>query len=443
MADGEHRDEGDGSLRQLVKDLTGSREMMSSLMQALIPGLMEQLKSGEVLNELLQGKQTPAQKVTSRENLVSSNLTSVVTTPTPSGTVMNSGNAAGSNNSTAAVWSNAAHQGNAAQVFPWPQGGPSQFCPMYPPMYPWHPGFHPMGMPQSSLDGAGPSSLGSGAPSSASVLSDSDTEINPFIDDEERDELLGDIFSEEDDEDEQKEEDRDGPPPAKWAKFMPSVRIVKILKAITERPIKNEKRKSITNKYPLPSCDYAHTPNLDDDISCIVPKSAKTYDRYLSKLQQFSLDALGPMVWLHEQMLSEGEVDPTKAKEAVEASIALLGSATAHFSMERRKSVMKHMNKDLRPLCEGKFPKRGPHLFGEDFGFKAKKMADNIRALKGVSTGKDCFSRFGGSNKGKQPQSRRFTWGKNAQTSQSSVFNRLGPSKQNFKFQRSNQHKKQ
>ena len=55
MADGEHRDEGDGSLRQLVKDLTGSREMMSSLTQALIPGLMEQLKSGEVLNELLQG----------------------------------------------------------------------------------------------------------------------------------------------------------------------------------------------------------------------------------------------------------------------------------------------------------------------------------------------------------------------------------------------------
>ena len=86
MVDGEHRDEGDGSLGQLVKDLTGSREMMSSLMQALIPGLMEQLKSGEVMNKLLQGKQTLAQKVTSHENSVSSNLTSVVVMPTPSGT---------------------------------------------------------------------------------------------------------------------------------------------------------------------------------------------------------------------------------------------------------------------------------------------------------------------------------------------------------------------
>jgi hypothetical protein len=48
-----------------------------------------------------------------------------------------------------------------------------------------------MGMPQASSDRAGPSSLGSVAPSSSSVLSDSDSEINPFIDDEERDELLG------------------------------------------------------------------------------------------------------------------------------------------------------------------------------------------------------------------------------------------------------------
>lgn len=124
---------------------------------------------------------------------------------------------------------------------------------------------------------------------------------------------------------------------------------------------------SITNKHPLPSCDYAHTPKLDDDIACIVPKSAKTYVRYLRKLQQFSLDAMGPITWLHEQMVSEEVVDPAKVKE-VKASIALLGNASAHFSVERRKSVMKHMNKDLRPLCEGKFPKRGPHLFGEDFG---------------------------------------------------------------------------
>ena len=103
---------------------------------------------------------------------------------------------------------------------------------------------------------------------------------------------------------------------------------------------------------------------------------------------------------------------------------------------------MKHLNSDLRPLCEGKFPDRGTYLFGENFGVKAKKASDNIRALKGISSGgKGRFSRFGGSNKGKQPQSRRFTWGKsswnkNTQGTQNSVINRLGPSQQNPKFQK-------
>ena len=121
--DEESGDEGDGPrLGQLVKDLAGSREMMTNLTQALIPSLMEQLKSGEGLNELFN-KQQPAQKVTSRGNPVSSNLTQSVTQPTFSGTIVNPSNAAGNNGGTAAVWSNAAPQGNAAQIFPWTHGG--------------------------------------------------------------------------------------------------------------------------------------------------------------------------------------------------------------------------------------------------------------------------------------------------------------------------------
>ena len=64
-----------------------------------------------------------------------------------------------------------------------------------------------MGMPQSSSDGTGPSSLCSGAPSSVSVVSDLDTDINPIIYDDETEELLGDILSDE----EEQEEDGDGP----------------------------------------------------------------------------------------------------------------------------------------------------------------------------------------------------------------------------------------
>ena len=67
MGDNEQVDEGDRPLEQLVKDLAGSREMMSSLMQALILSLMEQLKSEEVLSNLLHGEQLPTKKVTLSE----------------------------------------------------------------------------------------------------------------------------------------------------------------------------------------------------------------------------------------------------------------------------------------------------------------------------------------------------------------------------------------
>ena len=56
-------------------------------MQALIPGLVEKLKTGEVLSDPFQEKETPAQKVTLRGILVSSNLTPLVTTSSFSGTV--------------------------------------------------------------------------------------------------------------------------------------------------------------------------------------------------------------------------------------------------------------------------------------------------------------------------------------------------------------------
>ena len=240
---------------------------------------------------------------------------------------------------------------------------------------------------------------------------------------DEREDLLGDLDSEEDRED---PSDDDGPPPSKKIKISSP----NLLQAVMEKPLKNERRKKFTAKFPLPSCDEAHTPKLDDAIACIVPKSGKTYDRFLSKLQQFSLDALGPMIWLYDQMSSEQGVDATKAKAAVESSITLLGNAATHFSTERRKCLMKHLNKNLHPLCEGKFPNRGAYLFGDNFGSKAKKTADNIRALKGVSFTKERFSRYGGPNKGKQPQGRRYFWGKNAQPTQSSIFNRLGPAKQ-------------
>ena len=222
-------------------------------------------------------------------------------------------------------------------------------------------------------DAAGPSTT----PSVSTVATGEDS-IDPYLDPDERADLLSSSGSEDSD----SESDSESPPQAKRAKRSISAETIDAWKRVTGKSLKNEKRKALVNKFPNPACDWAHTPKLDDAISCIIPKSAKTYDRYLSKLQQFSLDALGPILWLYDQR-AKG-LESGRGEEALAASISLIGNATAHISTERRKSVMKHLNKDLKPLCEGKFPDRGPYLFGEKFGTKAKETADNIKALKGI-----------------------------------------------------------
>ena len=95
---------------------------------------------------------------------------------------------------------------------------------------------------------------------------------------------------------------------------------------------------------------------------------------------------------------------------------------------------MKHLNNDLKPLAEAQFPERGPYLFGEGFGARAKATADSIKALKDVQSQK----RFSGSSDSKyKPQSRRQQWGVSSPGLQKSVFKRLGATStrnQSFQF---------
>ena len=114
------------------------------------------------------------------------------------------------------------------------------------------------------------------------------------------------------------------------------------------------------------------------------------------------MDSLGPLTFL----LSQAKKGKLTAKEIVaplEASIKLIGNASAHFSVEQRKSIMKFLNKDLKPLGEETFPDGGPLLFGEEFASRAKSMVDNGKALKGFmqKRSQKSFSWSGDRNKGK------------------------------------------
>ena len=114
---------------------------------------------------------------------------------------------------------------------------------------------------------------------------------------------------------------------------------VKFLRSVVEKPLKNNKRKALANKFPLPSCDPAHPPKLDESIVCLIPKTARSYDRFLSKLQQFSMDAMGPLIYLQEQMEAKTQVEGDTLKAALKSSLTLSGNVAAHVSVERRKCI--------------------------------------------------------------------------------------------------------
>ena len=55
--------------------------------------------------------------------------------------------------------------------------------------------------------------------------------------------------------------------------------------------------------------------------------------------------------------------------KAAKVALGLIGNASAHHAKERRKKVLKDMNKDVMPLAEEDelFPEVAPLQFGEGF----------------------------------------------------------------------------
>ena len=100
-----------------------------------------------------------------------------------------------------------------------------------------------------------------------------------------------------------------------------------------------------------------------------------------------SLDGMFPLCRLLNDAHS-GELHlPEIALDAVQTSIRLLGSVTAHCNRLRRTSALQSLNPGIVDKAEEDaiFKDAGLRLFGEGFSEKAKKRDDELRALDKVS----------------------------------------------------------
>ena len=127
-----------------------------------------------------------------------------------------------------------------------------------------------------------------------------------------------------------------------------------------------------------PKLDKILKPNLTSET-----KAKKAKDRHLSKTQALVLDAVGPLTTILEST-ARGKFDADATIKAVRTALKLLGNASGHLAMERRRNALSDLNFNLKDMAEEDqvFKDAAPQLFGNGFSKKAKERDDELKALR-------------------------------------------------------------
>ena len=197
------------------------------------------------------------------------------------------------------------------------------------------------------------------------------------------------------------------------------------------KPADNKTRKVWLAKFSAPAGDETRCPKLDSVIKGQLKKDVVESDRKLSRLQNFTLDAVGPFVAALEEATSEeGPPNMDLIVNSLQQGLVLLGNASSHFSHERRLKILQHLNPDLKSLAEDEdYSKAPPFLFGKGFEKLAKERADAVQCLRKATSTSSVSKRF-------FPASRSH-YGKNAYSGSGSGQNRFRRPYQQKNTQRS------
>ena len=108
------------------------------------------------------------------------------------------------------------------------------------------------------------------------------------------------------------------------------------------RLVDNKTRKSWLLKYGQLEGDETQCLKLDSIIWGERPKEALETDQKLSQLQNFVLDAVGPLIAAYNELTSRDNLDPNQILLAVQQGLCFLKNTAAHFSKERRSRALAH-----------------------------------------------------------------------------------------------------
>ncbi len=150
-----------------------------------------------------------------------------------------------------------------------------------------------------------------------------------------------------------------------------------LLKSAFGKPVPNQERQSLRKPFPAPRVDQTKCPKLDRGN---ISKETKDRDNMLAKAQTLFLDAVSNLLESALESANSGNLTP---EASANAALALLGNASANLSKERRKLVVKDLNKDASSLAENDdlFKEAAPMLFGEGF---EQKLKNHVKLSKKI-----------------------------------------------------------
>ena len=153
-----------------------------------------------------------------------------------------------------------------------------------------------------------------------------------------------------------------------------------------------QQRKKWLEKFPRPTNSCANPPTINKPIYSLIQssqiqtkKKILSHDRFLVKLQRYASDAAGPLTFLLSELQAGRAVPAEQSIQAIQTALCCVGNAYADLSVERRKWILQHLNKQLVPMAEDDLANDGT-LFGPDFGKKAKERVDALKSLTSSSS---------------------------------------------------------
>ena len=173
--------------------------------------------------------------------------------------------------------------------------------------------------------------------------------------------------------------------------------IQRFLEAAFLGTMSNEDHRRRVEKVGVPDCDQIRCPKLDGVLKAVLPKDTIKADGYLSRLQQFWLDAVAPLVAILESA-EAGELTPEKAVSAAQTALYLMGNAHQQTAQERRKKLILKLNPSLKFMAEDarSFSSAAPMLFGEEFAKQATATVEQVKATKKLNIPSEKKGHFSG-----------------------------------------------